>query len=189
MHLFCLNISSYGLMLLLSLVVGNVIVFLMRKRLCVSFDNTILMEAYMLLGAIIGSKALYVAVSYNSIDWKNVFSSIESFSRFLNSGFVFYGGLLGALLLLVVAGAIHRKSFFSLLESVAFIIPLMHSIGRIGCLLGGCCYGIPYSGPLAVSYSWSDVSRFPVQLLEAILLLLLFNALFIYRLKIGRAHV
>ena len=186
MHLFCLNISLYGLMLLLSLVVGNVIVFLMRKRLCVSFDNTILMEAYMLLGAIIGSKTLYVAISYKSIDWKNVFSSIESFSRFLNSGFVFYGGLLGALLLLVVAGAIHRKSFFSLLESVAFIIPLMHSIGRIGCLLGGCCYGIPYSGPLAVSYSWSDVSRFPVQLLEAILLLLLFNALFIYRLKEGR---
>ena len=68
MHLFCLNISLYGLMLLLSLVVGNVIVFLMRKRLCVSFDNTILMEAYMLLGAIIGSKALYVAVSYKSID-------------------------------------------------------------------------------------------------------------------------
>ena len=44
----------------------------------------------------------------------------------------------------------------------------MYSIGKIGCLLVGCCYGIEYSGPFSIvyNYSYSDivgVRLFPIQ--------------------------
>ena len=185
-NLFGIKVSFYGLMLLVALLTGNLIVFSCRRRLCVIFDGVILMEAYMILGALIGAKLVYIAVSFKTIDWKGVFSSLDSFSFFLNSGFVFYGGLIGALLSLFWARLIHKCSFFPLLENVAFVLPLTHAIGRIGCLLVGCCYGIIYDGFLAIRYSWSPYPRFPVQLLEAFLLFLLFLSLLIYRMKDGK---
>lgn len=63
------------------------------------------------------------------------------------------------------------------------IIPLFHCFGRIGCFLGGCCYGIESSFGFTVhnnilNPSINDVQRFPVQLLEAALNLILYFILF-----------
>ena len=181
-----MHVSSYGIMLLLALIASNLVVFFLRKRLGISFEDTVLTEAYMLLGAIIGAKIMYIALSFDIIDWVRVLSSLEEIGAFLNSGFVFYGGLIGALSSLLIASFIHKKNYFLFFENIAFVIPLMHGIGRIGCFLSGCCYGIPYTGPLAVVYSFSDTPCFPVQLLEAGLLFLLFVFLLIYRLKEGK---
>ena len=57
---------------------------------------------------------------------------------------------------------------------------MMHAFGRLGCTLGGCCYGIEYHGIMAIQYTQehinpgisdhiADVPRFPVQPLEAVL--------------------
>ena len=62
------------------------------------------------------------------------------------------------------------------------VAPLFHTFGRIGCFLGGCCYGIPCDfgfvytqNPIAMA---NGVRRFPVQLLEALFCFFLFLLLF-----------
>jgi phosphatidylglycerol:prolipoprotein diacylglycerol transferase len=55
----------------------------------------------------------------------------------------------------------------------------MYSIGKIGCFLAGCCYGIYYNGPFNVVYNYSysapaEVRLFPIQLLESIVFLVIF---------------
>ena len=55
----------------------------------------------------------------------------------------------------------------------------MYAIGKIGCFLVGCCYGIKYSGIFSVVYNYSlhapvGVSLFPIQLVESIVFLLIF---------------
>ena len=102
----------------------------------------------------------------------------------MTSGFVFYGGLIGALLCALLAKKIHKIDVAALLRSCIFFLPLAHGFGRIGCFLGGCCYGIPYDGWLAVTFP-DDVgipeplTRFPVQLVESALLICLAIVLFI----------
>ena len=97
-------------------------------------------------------------------------------SGLMSSGFVFYGGLLGGVLGYLVGVKIANCSFHDFLNIFAFVIPYIHAWGRVGCFCAGCCYGIPYEGPLAVHYSnpVSDVpcgpGIFPVQILEALLL-------------------
>lgn len=92
-------------------------------------------------------------------------------SFWTGGGFVFYGGLLFGILFL----AIYKISQFPLtLKTLWSILPAItagHAIGRIGCLLAGCCYG-------AETSSWWGIElhgthRHPTQLLETLGLLLL----------------
>jgi phosphatidylglycerol:prolipoprotein diacylglycerol transferase len=86
----------------------------------------------------------------------------------------------------MAAGAIYcRKKKFNISEYSDIIapgVPLFHFFGRIGCFFGGCCYGIESSFGYTVHgnellSSVNDVQRFPVQLLEATLNLILFIVL------------
>lgn len=96
-------------------------------------------------------------------------------------GSVFYGGLLGGM---VTGGLYYRKKQFpnDFVDVMAVSVPLFHTFGRIGCFLGGCCYGIECSmgftytqNPIAIA---NGVRRFPVQLLEALFCFVLFLVLF-----------
>ena len=102
---------------------------------------------------------------------------VTDFRSFLDAvitvfgGSVFYGGLLGGM----AAGAIyiHKKSWdlSQWADLVTPAIPLFHFFGRIGCFLGGCCYGLSCSVGFVYHYSpvpgANDVRRFPIQLVEA----------------------
>jgi prolipoprotein diacylglyceryltransferase len=41
------------------------------------------------------------------------------------------------------------------------------ALGRVGCALAGCCRGVPWDGPLALTYD-DGVARFPIPLLELV---------------------
>jgi phosphatidylglycerol:prolipoprotein diacylglycerol transferase len=57
------------------------------------------------------------------------------------AGLAFYGGLLGGGLAFMVGAVVLRLPVLELADCVAPPLALGHSLGRIGCLLGGCCYG------------------------------------------------
>jgi phosphatidylglycerol:prolipoprotein diacylglycerol transferase len=145
------------------------------------------------IGVFIGGHTLYSIVNYNIFIYvvKNI-SNIKSFKNFLNAvyliwgGNVFYGGLLGGLLTAVIIFR-KRPQYRYLLDFAAPAIPLFHFFGRIGCFLAGCCFGIESSFGFTVYHSIVEeangINRFPVQLLEAFINLLIFFTLDIFRRK------
>ena len=50
-------------------------------------------------------------------------------------------------------------------DRFAVIVPFSIGIGRIGCLVAGCCRGIPWDGPLAITYA-DGIPRHPAPLYE-----------------------
>ena len=91
----------------------------------------------------------------------------------LKGGFVFYGGLIGGILGVLVYSKQFKISFKELLLILLPVVPLIHGIGRIGCLCAGCCYGMEYHGFGAITFHNSllapnDVPLFPMQIVEAI---------------------
>src|SRR4030095_6382314 len=50
-------------------------------------------------------------------------------------------------------------------DRFAMILPFSIGIGRVGCLIVGCCRGIPWDGPFAIAYS-DNVWRHPAQAYE-----------------------
>lgn len=149
------------------------------KRKELSIFEFSLSYLYYSFGAVIGAKLLYIIVSIGIIDWSEI-----TFSALMRRGFVYYGSLIGGLISLVLFNRLYRVDLYLVKRDYIFLIPLFHFFGRIGCYLSGCCYGILYDGPLAVTFpEGSDayafgLSRFPTQLLEAFVVLLI--AIFIF---------
>ncbi len=186
------SIPSYGLLIVVGVILANLIAIGLMRTLGHNVDEFILMEAYTFLGAFIGAKLLYLIVSYNDIDWSRILE-LEYFNQIMQGGFVFYGGLIGGLISVNIAGKIHNVDAISYIRSFIFLIPFIHSFGRVGCFMAGCCYGVPYHGLIAVVYpedslAPSGIALFPVQLIEAGLLLIIAIIVVIIQMKSERKY-
>ena len=192
LNILGLRIPSYGLMITLGVILANVFALYPLKKYKLIFDDFLILEAYTLLGAFVGAKLLYLIISYREIDWSRFFEP-RYFNYIMSGGFVFYGGLIGGLLCFLFAGKFHHIDSKPYITHLIYLIPWIHGFGRIGCFLAGCCYGIPYTGPFAVQFpegslAPSDTTLFPVQLVEAICLLILAIVLAVLDLKKSYPH-
>ncbi len=91
------------------------------------------------------------------------------FYEIINSGIVFYGGLLGYYIVrrMITKNEINKSVF----DILAFCFPMFSIFGRIGCFLAGCCYGMPSHSIIAVpmpSENGEIINRIPTQLIEAL---------------------
>ncbi len=126
-------------------------------------------------------------------------SSLKDFFDILpeNTGFAFLGGLIGGIIGFIILFPIlvgKHVPMAKVMEEMVSPIIIGHAIGRVGCLLGGCCYGKPshfgivYKPGTPAYEAYGAVKIFPVPALESVLLLILLliilsvkhNAVFIY---------
>lgn len=177
-------IPIYGFFSTVGLVIGTCYALFLIKKAHESTDNLFILLAYMALGGYVGAKALFIIVSFRQIDWSKIFLP-EYFMIFMNSGFVYYGGMIGGLIGAFFGGKIHHIDTKKYLGISISALPLGHAIGRLGCFFAGCCYGIPYDGFGKVVYHGlitapSGISLFPVQLIEAIVNILIAVVLYVF---------
>jgi len=75
-----------------------------------------------------------------------------AWARFWAGGLTFYGGLAGASFAAIINLRRDRFPFWKAADMAGMAIPLGLGFGRLGCLLGGCCFGSPSDGPLGLSF-------------------------------------
>lgn len=170
-----IDIPSYGAMITLGVILANTFGIYLLRKAHLDFNDLIILEAYCFLGAFIGAKGLYLLISAREIYWDKILDP-DYFNAIMLSGFVFYGGLIGGLLFVCLAGKVHSIDAAKYARWYIAFIPFIHAFGRIGCFCAGCCYGKPYDGIGAVvfpegSFAIPGVKLFPVQLVEAFMLL------------------
>lgn len=130
-------------------------------------------------GVIIGGKFLFLIINIQKL--QKYLYKFGFFGLLAKTGYVFYGGLFGGLFAIWIFSKIFKQFFPESLMYILSVSPLIHAFGRVGCFCSGCCYGIKYNGFLNVYMN--NVRCFPVQLLEAVLLLFLFFILQQFLLK------
>lgn len=173
--------------ILLCAVVGYLLI---RKKDGVCIDDLIVTAVFIVVGMVLGGHVIFAITNttkiialfqnmgkYSFIDFVQIL-----FGSYLG-GMVFYGGVLGGLLALHL---VCKHSQFGhpdvMYDMYAVCIPLFHVFGRIGCFLGGCCYGVECKLGFTVHGNTlnpgiNDVNRFPVQLVEAACNLIIFIVL------------
>ena len=75
-----------------------------------------------------------------------------AWARFWAGGLTYYGGFVGASLAAFWLLKRDRFPFFKAADMAGMVIPIGLTFGRMGCLLGGCCFGRPLHGPLALVF-------------------------------------
>ena len=71
---FGITLPSYGLMIALGLTISNLLAMLICRQRSLSTDELLLLEAYAVLGGLLGAKLLYLAVLWREIDWPRFFT-------------------------------------------------------------------------------------------------------------------
>lgn len=124
-------------------------------------------SVYCMVGAGIVGKILYIFTRGGASD-------LTVYDRL--GGFVFYGGLIGAIVGLYIYSKQKWNRFFDLLDTYASIFPLGQAIGRMGCYFNGCCYGKYYTGFLSVKYvvGGKETHVFPTWFIESFFCFALF---------------
>ena len=99
------------------------------------------------------------------------------------SGLTIYGAVLGAALAIWIYSRFSKFQFGYFADTAAPAIILAQAIGRVGCTINGCCYGIPTSLLWGIVYTHPEsygplgVAVHPTQVYEIIYNLLIFAAL------------
>lgn len=185
-------IAYYGVLIIAGVTAGIFLAGILTKKFHLIFDNFILAAAFGGLGGMIGAKLLYLLVSWNKIDFSRLME-LSYVSELMRGGFVFYGGLAGGVLGLMMCKKLCGISVWKYAEIYIPCLPLVHAFGRMGCALTGCCYGIPYDGVGAIVYHHSiiapnNITLFPVQVVEAGADLLIVVILLVYIFKKRKSH-
>lgn len=193
-ELFGRVVGSYAVCSVMGMMVCAAVGTRLGARYKVSFEELLLYMVAIVLGLLAGGHILFglthleelvkLLGSLGSLSGKEILAGLGT----VFGGMVFYGGFLGgAAALWFYVGAHKKHSRWVLFDLYGALIPLFHTFGRVGCFLGGCCYGregswgfVVHGNPLVPEIN--DIRRIPVPLLEAACnLCIFFLLLYLYQ--------
>lgn len=160
-------IGGYGLAVAIGMLVTAAFAVRAAMRARLDVGAVIACAGYTIAGGLAGAWLTFVAV-----EWARTGSPTTALAS--GGGLVFYGAVPGGLLAAYLGARGLGVPFARTIDLVVPGIAAGHAIGRIGCFLGGCCFGAPHDGPLSVIFtdpiapaSHPAVPRHPVQLYES----------------------
>lgn len=143
-----ITVYSYGVLLASAYLLGLYMAVRRARRYGIDGDRVLDLGIYVIVSALVGAKLLLLIVDFDYFR-----QNPAELWTLVRSGGVFYGGLVVAFLVAVWYVRRHKLPIWSTADAIAPGIALGHVVGRLGCLLAGCCYGRPTSLPWAVTFS------------------------------------
>ncbi|HHY17431.1 MAG TPA: prolipoprotein diacylglyceryl transferase [Firmicutes bacterium] len=162
---------SYGLMIGIGYVLGVLVAVKRAEAKGIDPDSLLGFFVLILVSGVTGGRLFHIALNtWNYPDLKSVF-------RLQDGGLSIHGVLFGGLLAAFAYSHFRKVNPARLLDVISPSVALGQAIGRIGCLLAGCCYGIPTNGNWGVLTRYAPGLRHPYQIYESIADFFLFMGL------------
>lgn len=134
-------IRGYGVMLLLAVSSGLGLALLRGRRLNMAADTILALAFWLFCGGIVGARAFYVIQKWDEFRRPSLGETVWKILQFTEGGLVVFGALLGALIAMILFARIRKLPILPLGDLVLPSFLVGQSLGRIGCLLNGCCFG------------------------------------------------
>jgi phosphatidylglycerol:prolipoprotein diacylglycerol transferase len=175
------NVRWYGIMVALAAVVVVLwVIWEVRRGAKLSYETIFTAALIAIPSGVIISRLLHV------IDLWGYYS--HNPGQIIGaSGLTIYGAILGAVLGIWIYSKFSKFNFAYLADLVAPGVILAQAVGRVGCTINGCCYGLPTSLPWGVVYTHPEsyaplgMAVHPTQIYEIIYLLIIFGVVFSLR--------
>jgi len=177
-----ITVFTYGFFLAVAFVTAIYMASREAQRLGLPVARFFDLCFYIILGAVVGSRLLYVI-----LEWPTFLAHPLKIFALWEGGLVFHGGVALALILAFYYMRRHSMPWRTTLDALAVGMPVGQFFGRIGCFMAGCCYGSPSDLPWAVTFTNPQslcpikVPLHPAQLYESLLALGVFGVIYHFR--------
>ena len=128
------TVHGYGLMIGLGFLAAVLTGCYLAKKRGLSDSDFSSIAIYVLVFGFLGGKILHIIVEFRAF-------LADPLSVAGSEGFVVYGGIITGIATIYIYCRIKKLTFLEYIDLFATVVPLNQALGRIGCLLAGCCYG------------------------------------------------
>ena len=179
-EVFGKTLSAYVVLAAVGFLVTVFVMYKGAKKVGLDEFHVLFMILFSGIGIVLGGHLLYGITNIKQlISMIENFDQIKSFDQFLDQisyifgGGVFYGGMVGAIIVGLIYIKIKKLDKDQYLNFVIIGVPLFNIFGRIGCFCSGCCFGVEWEHGFTYDCSMIEIAngvpRFPVQLVESLL--------------------
>lgn len=161
-----ITVSSFGLFLVLGFLLAIFLVWRLSRAWDLDEEKTLDLTLVTFLGGLLGARLYFVLENLQ-------FFIVSPLSFILINkvpGLSFWGGILGGWLTMYFFARRKRLDFWQLADIALVGVLGGLVLSNMGCFLGGCNIGSPTKTFLGVSMAGALGKRWPVQLIEALLL-------------------
>jgi len=180
-HVGTFVVHSYGVVLMLAFLVGLGRAYQVAKRQndpAIRPDDVLDSGIWIIASSVLGARLLFVVVGWSQ--YRHAPDFPGNIFKVWEGGLSFHGGLFGGIAAGVVYCLLKRMPILKVADLFAPSVMIGYAIGRLGCLLNGCCYGGPTSMPWGMRFfddgHWT-VRSHPTQLYASLLSFVFFAGL------------
>jgi phosphatidylglycerol:prolipoprotein diacylglycerol transferase len=141
-------VYAYGVLLAAAYLAGLQLAVVRARRAGVDPAKIMDLGIYLIIAALVGAKLMLIVV-----DFKYFTSHPGELLSLVRAGGVFYGGLILSFAVGMWLIGRYKLPVWSTSDLYAPGIALGHVIGRLGCLMAGCCYGRPTTLPWGITFT------------------------------------
>ena len=140
-------IRGYGMCLLVAILAAGTLVVQLAKRQNIDPETAYSLCFWTVISGIIGARLFYVTEYWQEMlrfDSRGNVVPFDSLFNILNiaqGGLVVLGSVFGGVLGSYIFMRLKKMAVLPTFDILAAALPLGMAIGRIGCLLNGCCFG------------------------------------------------
>ena len=172
-------INTYGVFLAIAFLCAILVTVKLAERDGLPRQKIYDLSLWMLLAGLVGSKFLMLFTEPEYRDNPLQLISLD----FLRSGGVWYGGLIGGVLVGYLLMKRYQLPWWKTADAFAPGLAVGNFFGRQGCFAAGCCWGEPTTLPWGVKFTElghqitgvpTDTHLHPTQLYESFAMLLVF---------------
>lgn len=152
-------VHAWGVLLMLGFVLAAWRAAKNARRYSIAPEDVWDISFLGLLGGVIGARLAYVGLNLTTMQETGepgFLSQPAAIFAVWQGGMTFYGGLIGGILAGALACRFKKVNVGDMADLAAVSFPIGYGLGRVGCLLNGCCYGGLCTLPWAVRFHVGD---------------------------------
>jgi len=147
-----LALHTYGVLIALGFLIGIILAAREARRIGQSQDRMLDLCFWILVSGLVGARVLYILTNLgdyvttcregiSSGSLREAAWRCSAALHVWEGGLVFYGGFLGALVIVLWYVHRHHMPFLKNADVLAPSLAIGHFFGRLGCWAAGCCFG------------------------------------------------
>lgn len=147
-----LPVRGYGVSMFIAVCTGVGLAIFRGTRRGLDADRIIALAIWLFVFGILGARLFFLIQNREDFAGMNAIDALRQAINVAGGGLVVYGALIGALLAYTIFVLRHRLPPLFIADLLAPSMLIGLAIGRVGCLMNGCCYGAPCDYAWAVQF-------------------------------------